>query len=214
MGEHILEIVLMLLGAAILGFFIGWLLKNNKISDLQGYVTALEDKNNRLQADYNKNERLLIDCQTEKRKAETEKQQIEKLLIDCEGKLTLSDIELAKNEIQKKKSDKKAVSSPKTDTKSKPKAKSKTKVKADNLTKIEGIGPKIASILSESGYETFAKLSKAKPEKIRKILLEKGGKRYAMHDPETWNKQAELANAEKWDELKKLQDELKGGRKK
>jgi len=212
MGGHILEIVLMLLGAAILGFFIGWLLKNNKISDLQGYVTALEDKNNRLQADYNKNERLLIDCQTEKRKAETAKQQIEKLLIECEGKLTLSDIELAKNEMQKKKSDKITVSSSKTDIK--PKTKGKTKVKADKLTKIEGIGPKIASILSESGYETFEKLSKAKPEKIREILLKKGGKRYAMHDPETWNKQAELANAEKWDELKKLQDELKGGRKK
>jgi large subunit ribosomal protein L21 len=92
----------------------------------------------------------------------------------------------------------------------KPAAK-KTK-KADDLKKIEGIGPKIASILTEAGYETFAKLAKADPEKIREILLEKGGKRYAMHDPETWPKQAELAAAGKWDELKKWQDELDGGR--
>ncbi len=84
--------------------------------------------------------------------------------------------------------------------------------KADDLKKIEGIGPKIASILAEAGYETFAKLAKADPEKIREILLEKGGKRYAMHDPETWPKQAELAAAGKWDELKKWQDELDGGR--
>ncbi len=86
------------------------------------------------------------------------------------------------------------------------------KVKADDLKKIEGIGPKIASILSENGYETFAKLAKADPEKIREILIEKGGKRYAMHNPETWPKQAELAAAGKWDELKKWQDELDGGR--
>jgi len=92
----------------------------------------------------------------------------------------------------------------------KPAAKKATK--ADDLKKIEGIGPKIASILTEAGYETFAKLSKADPEKIREILLEKGGKRYAMHDPETWPKQAELAAAGKWDELKKWQDELDGGR--
>ena len=84
--------------------------------------------------------------------------------------------------------------------------------KADDLKKIEGIGPKIASILAESGYETFAKLAKADPEKIREILLEKGGKRYAMHNPETWPKQAELAADGKWEELKKWQDELDGGR--
>ena len=93
------------------------------------------------------------------------------------------------------------------------KAPAKAKVaKADDLKKIEGVGPKIASILAESGYETFAKLAKADPEKIREILLEKGGKRYAMHNPETWPAQAEMAAAGKWDELKKWQDELDGGR--
>jgi len=88
----------------------------------------------------------------------------------------------------------------------------KADAKPDDLKKIEGIGPKIATILSEAGYETFAKLSKADPEKIREILLEKGGKRYAMHNPETWPAQAEMAAAGKWDELKKWQDELDGGR--
>jgi len=88
----------------------------------------------------------------------------------------------------------------------------KKTTKGDDLKKIEGIGPKIAGILAENGYETFAKLAKADPEKIRELLLEKGGKRYAMHDPTTWAKQAELAAAGKWDELKKWQDELDGGR--
>jgi hypothetical protein len=34
-----------------------------------------------------------------------------------------------------------------------------------------------------------------------------------MHTPTTWPQQAKLAADGKWDELKKLQDELKGGKK-
>jgi hypothetical protein len=34
-----------------------------------------------------------------------------------------------------------------------------------------------------------------------------------MHDPTTWPAQAKLAAAGKWDELKAMQDNLKGGRK-
>ncbi len=204
MEQHILEIVLMLLGSAILGFFIGWLLKKDKISDLQTYITALEDKNNRLQADYNTNERLLIDCQTEKRKAESEKTQIEKLLIDCEGKLTLSEIESAKKDTNPE--------VPKISTSNK--TATKSKAKADNLTKIEGIGPKIASILKDAGIKDFKKLSQSKPKKISEILVKAGGNSYNRFDPTTWPNQAKYAAEGKWDELKKLQDVLKGGRKK
>jgi len=90
--------------------------------------------------------------------------------------------------------------------------KTTTAKKGDDLKKIEGIGPKIASILVEAGYDTFAKLAKEDPNKIREILLEKGGKRYSIHNPDTWPEQAKLAAANKWDELKKWQDELNGGR--
>ncbi len=94
----------------------------------------------------------------------------------------------------------------------KPSAKKTGKSKADDLKKIEGIGPKIAEILKEAGIDTFEKLAQADPKAIREILVEKGGKRYAMHDPATWPKQARLAADGKWDELKTLQDSLKGGR--
>ena len=212
MGGHIFEIIIMLLGAAILGFFIGWFLKNNKITELQGYIDALEDKNNRLQTDYNQNERLLIECQTEKRKAEAEKQQIEKLLIECNEKLTLSDIELEKIKIES--TSQTLVSAPKTKSKAKTKSKTKTKVKADNLKKIEGIGPKIALILKEAKIDSFVKLSKAKSEKISALLVKVGGNSYNRFDPTTWPEQAKLAAEEKWEELNNLQDELKGGREK
>ncbi len=82
----------------------------------------------------------------------------------------------------------------------------------DKLTKIEGIGPKIESLLKEAGIDTFKKLSTTSPEKISEILVEKGGNSYNRFDTSTWPKQAELAKDGNWDELKKLQERLIGGK--
>jgi predicted flap endonuclease-1-like 5' DNA nuclease len=91
-------------------------------------------------------------------------------------------------------------------------AKKVTKATKDNLKKIEGIGPKIEQLMNEAGIMTFADLGKAKI-KVLKDVLTAAGPRFKMHDPATWAKQAKLAAAEKWDQLAKLQDELKGGKK-
>jgi len=42
--------------------------------------------------------------------------------------------------------------------------------------------------------------------------LEAAGSQFKMHDPTTWPKQSQMAHEEKWDELKKWQDELDGGK--
>ena len=84
--------------------------------------------------------------------------------------------------------------------------------KPDDLKKIEGIGPKIAQILTDAGIPTFAKLAATKPAKLKEILAA-AGNRFKMHNPATWPEQAKLAKAGKWDELKKLQDKLDGGRR-
>lgn len=84
-------------------------------------------------------------------------------------------------------------------------------VKPDDLKKIEGIGPKIAGILNEAGIYTFANLSQTPVDRLKGILAE-AGNRYKMHDPQSWPKQAKLAAAGEWEELKKLQDYLDGGR--
>jgi large subunit ribosomal protein L21 len=81
----------------------------------------------------------------------------------------------------------------------------------DDLRKVEGIGPKIAEILGESGINTFAELAATDADKIREIL-EAAGSRYKMFDPTTWPQQAGLAAEGKWDELKELQDKLDGGK--
>ena len=80
--------------------------------------------------------------------------------------------------------------------------------KADDLKKVEGIGPKIAETLVNSGISTFAELAKSTPEKIAEIISDVRGN----HVTDTWPAQAKLAADGKWDELKKWQDELDGGK--
>lgn len=81
----------------------------------------------------------------------------------------------------------------------------------DDLKIIEGIGPKIFSILNDAGINTFEQLAKAKVEDLKKILDE--AKISSIADPGSWPEQAKLAATGEMDELKKLQDNLKGGKK-
>ncbi len=84
------------------------------------------------------------------------------------------------------------------------------KVKEDDLKIIEGVGPKLESILKEAGIADLKVLSETAPEKLQEIL-EAAGSRYKMFNPTTWPKQAELAVQGKWEELKAYQDRLDGG---
>jgi large subunit ribosomal protein L21 len=84
------------------------------------------------------------------------------------------------------------------------------KVATDDLTKIEGIGPKVSKALIAAGISTFEDLASAKVEDLQKILSDGGLK---MMDASTWPQQAQLAADGDWDALKKLQDKLSGGRK-
>lgn len=87
----------------------------------------------------------------------------------------------------------------------------KSEAKADDLKKIEGVGPKIAEVLTAAGLATYADVAGSTPEAISTILEEAEGN-FASHNPETWPAQAKLAADGKWDELKKWQDELDGGK--
>lgn len=82
---------------------------------------------------------------------------------------------------------------------------------SNDLTVIEGIGPKIASLLMENGITTFTELAEAPTDRIKDILAS-GGSRYAAHDPGTWAAQADLAASGQEEALASLQEQLKGGR--
>jgi len=79
----------------------------------------------------------------------------------------------------------------------------------DDLTRIEGIGPKIAAVLQAAGVRTFAELAALSVDQIKAIL--EGRVRIAR--PDTWPEQAALAAAGDWDGLTALQNALKGGRR-
>lgn len=84
-------------------------------------------------------------------------------------------------------------------------------VQSDDLTKIEGVGPKVSQVLQENGIHTFAQLAQTDVSRLRTILQD-AGPRFKMMEPESWPEQAGLAASGNWDALNKLQDELDGGK--
>ncbi len=82
--------------------------------------------------------------------------------------------------------------------------------KPDDLTRIEGIGPKISALLQSAGIITFSKLAKAEVSHLKKIVREAG---IYMANPSTWPEQADLAAAGEWEEFDTLKATLKRGRR-
>jgi len=82
----------------------------------------------------------------------------------------------------------------------------------DDLEIIEGIGPKIAQLLHAAGVHTFAELAAMTPAQIQP-LLDAAGPNYRIANPQTWPDQSALAAANRWAELKTMQDNLTAGRK-
>lgn len=77
----------------------------------------------------------------------------------------------------------------------------------DNFRKIEGIGPKVNTLLHEAGIRTFQDLSERSGEDLRDLLRE--AKLY-MINPSDWPEQAKLAAKGDWEGLEALQEQLRG----
>ena len=87
-----------------------------------------------------------------------------------------------------------------------------TPTAADDLTRIEGIGPKIAGLLNEAGITTYASLAQAEPGRLVEILKE-AGPRFALADPSSWPEQAGYLAAGDLDQFAALSAKLKSGRR-
>lgn len=88
---------------------------------------------------------------------------------------------------------------------------SNTNNKKDDLKKVEGIGPKIESLLNDANILTFKDLT-TNDRNTLKSLLDEAGPQYRMHEPETWPIQADFAHKNEWDKLKEYQNHLTAGR--
>ena len=85
------------------------------------------------------------------------------------------------------------------------------KWKQNDLKIVEGIGPKIEELYNNAGIKTWKQLSETPTSKSEEIL-NAAGKRYKIHNPSTWAKQAEMCYLGQWSELKAWQETLKGGK--
>ncbi len=82
----------------------------------------------------------------------------------------------------------------------KPKAdKAEKAAPPDDLTQLNGIGPRIASILSDGGVTTYAQLEHTDPSELRKIIAQGGALPPSSLD--TWPTQASYAVRGDWSGL-------------
>ncbi len=80
----------------------------------------------------------------------------------------------------------------------------------DNLEIIEGIGPGIAHLLRSNGVSSFAKLAEMSAAALQ-AMLNVGGSRFRLANPQTWPEQAALAATNRWADLRRFQDSLDVG---
>lgn len=81
----------------------------------------------------------------------------------------------------------------------------------DDLTKIEGIGPKMSKALVSAGIDTYEKVANSTEADFH-AAIEAAGMRLAPSIP-TWAEQASYAAKGDWEGLNALQDKLVGGRR-
>jgi hypothetical protein len=79
----------------------------------------------------------------------------------------------------------------------------------DDLTLIDGIGPRIAGLLAESGIRTFADLAVTPVARLDEILKGAGPKFFRLADPVTWPDQALLAARGEWEAFERMKAQLR-----
>lgn len=78
---------------------------------------------------------------------------------------------------------------------------------SEDLTQITGVGRKVQALLYSHGIDQWAKLATTEVNQLEEIL-HTAGERFRRHDPSSWPKQAELAAAGRWDDLREYQESL------
>lgn len=82
-------------------------------------------------------------------------------------------------------------------------------IKLNDLTIVEGIGPKTASVLADANVNSWWDLGNIDLEKLQGILTDA---ELPLAVPDTWPKQSMMAFDGKWKELLEYQDWLDGGK--
>lgn len=202
-ADHSMAILLMLLVAFLLGLLLGYILWytykkqvagmtlerdqwHNKYIDLEKSYASLKYQHDELGKDNTAMRRALNNCEADKVILENKL----KKAIDASAMGAAPENAAATGVVSRS---------------------AKASPRPNDLKIVEGIGPKIEQLLKDAGINSWTDLSNAPIEKIQEVLSN-AGSRYKLANPSTWPKQAGMAAAGKWDELKEYQDYLKGGK--
>ncbi len=178
---------------------------------LQQKLTDAEQKNHKLMLQ-------LADIEGQKRQIETYKSQLQQKHEELQRvteKLASADQQIAalREESAAAKTEEKAAMTPETASKSEAPAPDRTEaaksvIEPDDLRKIQGIGPRVGTLLNNAGILTFAQLAQTGIDRLHAIL-EEAGPPFKGMDPKSWPEQAILAAKGDWDGLKAFQEQLK-----
>ncbi len=91
--------------------------------------------------------------------------------------------------------------------------KARQRAMQDDFSCLDGIGPRISSVLRSAGVKTFAKLAAKETDEIREILTASNPNLLKLSDPASWPEQAGMAAEGEWGSLKALQGTLKEARR-
>ncbi len=226
MVTYVWEIALILGVAFLLGYLLRYFLNDvlkNRIADLEGEnaklynstkdaeqsasdIEQLEIKQGEQKAEIDRLNAKLAECYATRLKVEDN-------LVDLQSKYDAISAALASEESLVTSSEVKETNSISVVTDAVVAPNTETIFTNDDLKKIGGVGPKIQELLNADGILSYDDMATATVARIKGILIA-AGPNYAVHDPSTWEQQARLASAEKWEELTQLQDELKGRKRK
>lgn len=85
------------------------------------------------------------------------------------------------------------------------------KPNTSSLQIIEGIGPSLEGVLQKAGINNLEMLANTSRDDL-KLILDKAGDRFRIHEPRSWPHQAELARKGEMEKLKEYQEFLMGGK--
>lgn len=203
---HTLEIGLLLLGAWLLGLLLGYLLYARHRQRADALAAELADARQRkLEL-----EQTLVSERY--RTAELEKTQA---ALEQDLRRSEADLAITEGKLQRLQAQEEAYAPEAPAVSAAPKLPTGPEVRAadtgigaaferTNLQVIEGIGPKVESVLRRHGVDSWQELAARSPEAIG-VLLTQGGVNARVHAPDSWVRQAELATRGDWSALIEMQ---------
>lgn len=224
--SHLLEIIIMLAIAALLGYLLGRLFANGKwrsiVNDIQGKLDLANNQNHQLEIDVRQHlhrvEALESDLKENTNKLVFLQEDLTYWKVQAnkfEGSYNeLSDqINALQTSLKQSKTGGKAVVSDKNsgEEKSNDAGDSAARnIGQHDLERIEGIGPKINELLQSKGINTFEELASTDLSALIDIISPMPGSE--MFEPSSWIHQARLASENNFEGLDDYQAHLIGGR--